>query len=360
MDLLPDWAPNVHPMVVHFPIALLFAAVLLDGLALLWRKVEGLRIGAVAVFVLGALGALASFLTGRAAADDMLFSAAADPLVTDHADWAEWTVWFFGIYALVRLGVLWWDRQGRPALWIPLFLVGAGGLFLVFETAEHGAQLVFEQGVGVQAVERLEAMVAAQQEAQDRARAQAAGPVAAEDGSWRWTPGALAAEGLAEGFRWLAGDAAALAPEARPQAAGDTALALQANGQAAFFVFDHPLRSIQADVALNLDGFDGALMIVHHVRDDRNYLFTSIEKGAMRQGRVQDGQVTLMGEHAFEGAGWQTFRVVADKTHFRAYAGGTMVTHGHGAEPEPGPVGLRLDGTGTVLLGRMAVQSLRS
>jgi len=27
MELIPDWAPNIHPMIVHFPIAILLAAI---------------------------------------------------------------------------------------------------------------------------------------------------------------------------------------------------------------------------------------------------------------------------------------------------------------------------------------------
>ena len=27
MELVPEWAPNIHPMIVHFPIAILLAAI---------------------------------------------------------------------------------------------------------------------------------------------------------------------------------------------------------------------------------------------------------------------------------------------------------------------------------------------
>ena len=37
MNLVPAWAPNIHPLLVHFPIALLYAAAAVDlvGWALL-------------------------------------------------------------------------------------------------------------------------------------------------------------------------------------------------------------------------------------------------------------------------------------------------------------------------------------
>ncbi len=34
MTLLPDWAPNLHPLIIHFPIAWWIAAVVVDLVAL--------------------------------------------------------------------------------------------------------------------------------------------------------------------------------------------------------------------------------------------------------------------------------------------------------------------------------------
>lgn len=136
-------------------------------------------------------------------------------------------------------------------------------------------------------------------------------------------------------------------------------LALRASEEPAFFVLDQPLRSVQADVSLNLDQFEGAFALAHHVQDASNYHFLLFENGQVKEGRVAGGEVEVMDEKPFSASGWHTFRVVGDQTHFRGYADGTLVTHGHGDAPAPGPFGIRLAGTGTVLLDRIQVQELR-
>lgn len=359
MNLLPEWAPNIHPLLVHFPIALLFAAVLLDALALFLReKHPALHLGAVVMYGMGTLGALAAFFSGRDAADQVQLPAAAQTVLTEHADLGLWTVWFFGIYALIRIGVLVFDKKARSALWLPLLLVGAGGLYLVWETAEHGAQMVFEHGVGVQAMTELENRVDALEQAQRQARMTDAAPVVDETGSWTWQPtDSLDADMLADMFQWLSGSGTSVA--VRTAGAPGAVLALQPEDTSLFFVYDQPLASLQADVTVNLDDFDGALRLAHHVQDADTYGFLVVEDGMMKLGRVEKGETMIMDAKPFMASGWHTLRVVADKTHFRGYGAGTLVTHGHGDAPAPGRVGLRLDGSGTVLIKSLDVQSLR-
>ncbi len=98
MSLVPAWAPNVHPMLVHFPIALLFTSVLLDLLAysLPGRARVLLRNVGSVLGVIGAFAALATYLTGRAAAQTVLIPGMAHALVNAHWEWAFWTLWYFG------------------------------------------------------------------------------------------------------------------------------------------------------------------------------------------------------------------------------------------------------------------------
>lgn len=355
---LPEWAPNIHPLIVHFPIGLLFTAAFLDIFAFLLRKFPSLRISAVAVYTLGAFAALVTYLTGQQAGDAVMLAGEVNTILTDHADWAEWTLYYFGAYAVIRLGMLWLNKQAKPALWLPVMFLGFGGLFLVFKTSEQGARMVFEHGVGVKAVGELESQLATQQGEIDRANALAAGPVVTENGSWRWVPNEHVAGSLNEAFEWLEGDSTTLVPEALAREDESYALRLQAEGSS-FLVFDRRLGSMQADLTVNIDQFDGTLTIAHHVRDAENYHFLALNNGMMRQGVVTGGLIEIMDEKPFEGSRWQQLRVVADKTHFRGYGGSSLVTHGHGDAPDPGSVGLRIDGTGTLLIDRMEVQVLR-
>ena len=156
--MLPDWLPNVHPLVVHFPIALLVVAALVDAVALVVRRTyPWVRASAVGLYALGALGAAAGFLTGRDASDEVDLPAQALTTLNAHADWALYLVWFAGLYAAVRVAALWFDGRGREpgrlAVHAPLAALGLVGLFLVQQTAERGGQMVYQYGVAVAAVD---------------------------------------------------------------------------------------------------------------------------------------------------------------------------------------------------------------
>ena len=60
--MIPDWAPNIHPLIVHVPIALLVAAVVTDLLSVVMARRPALREAATWLYCAGAGTAVAAFM----------------------------------------------------------------------------------------------------------------------------------------------------------------------------------------------------------------------------------------------------------------------------------------------------------
>ena len=84
MSLVPGWAPNLHPLIIHFPIALLFAAAMVDLVDALFERPAWLGVGATSLYLVGAAAAVVAYLTGRQAAATVFVPGMAHPIVEDH------------------------------------------------------------------------------------------------------------------------------------------------------------------------------------------------------------------------------------------------------------------------------------
>jgi uncharacterized membrane protein len=149
MSLLPSWAPNLHPLVVHFPIVLLFTAVLVDIVYTVFERPAWLAPGVTSLSVAGALAVIAAYLTGSQASTTVYIPGMAHPAVESHETWALVTTGYFILAVLIRWSarMAGFPRNRRQRAW--LVVGGLVGLLLLYQTAERGARLVFEYGVGV-------------------------------------------------------------------------------------------------------------------------------------------------------------------------------------------------------------------
>ena len=111
--------------------------------------IRPLRQLATLLYVLGTGGAIAAYVTGRAASQTIWLPGMAQAVLRQHWDWALRTVWFFGIVTVVRLVLLRPSRRDPGRAIVAAFaLVGLVGIGLLLETGDRGGRLVYQHGVG--------------------------------------------------------------------------------------------------------------------------------------------------------------------------------------------------------------------
>lgn len=146
---------NIHPIIVHFPIALFITGLVIDAIGHLWRKETAKKIGLVLV-VLGALGALAAMVTGTLAEETVeeRLSKAGEKALDLHEDLGKLTAYLLLVVAALRVVIAtgWlsrWRLVAGVALAIYL-IAGVIGLGTLTVTGYYGGELVYQYGAGVQ------------------------------------------------------------------------------------------------------------------------------------------------------------------------------------------------------------------
>jgi uncharacterized membrane protein len=156
--MLPPWPgwDAAHPLVVHFPVALLMIAPLFVVLAILSPKHAGaLSFSALVLLVLGTAAAFVAVETGEATAELALHTDAITPVLAHHEELGHLTRNVFTVlttlYAIVLIVPFVSKKAARPAFRVAanvvmLALLAAGSL-LVANTGHLGGRLVHELGV---------------------------------------------------------------------------------------------------------------------------------------------------------------------------------------------------------------------
>lgn len=149
---------SFHPKVVHFAIALLLTYVLFELLFLIFKK-DYLNKSATLILLFGVLGALAALLTGNQAyyyAESLFDNYNVKiplGLIDNHEEYATWTLyWFLGIL-IIRFFLNLKDKL-KGWIHVAVFVLSLVGVYLVYETGEHGGELVYKHGVGTKVIEK--------------------------------------------------------------------------------------------------------------------------------------------------------------------------------------------------------------
>lgn len=139
--------PNIHPVLVHFPIAFLWGALLVELLAV-WRRRDDWHRVAVVLLYLGAAGAVAAATSGWFAEETVEHTEASHEVLELHQAIMLWmtsiTVVLAGI-AFFGTGRL-ETRRLQVFLLVGLLVV----CLMLLVGADRGGQLVYQFGTGVE------------------------------------------------------------------------------------------------------------------------------------------------------------------------------------------------------------------
>lgn len=357
MELVPGWAPNIHPLVVHFPIALILLAVVMNFFSLFISERWWDELKTTIIYGLGSITALVAYYTGSLAADSVFMPSEAQTVLNSHANWAWWTVWFMGAYILLRILLHYLGLMDRKDIRVIAFLAVLPGVFFLYETGDHGAEMVFGYGVGTgQLVQQQESSAVTSDSLMTSGTSTF---TISNNGDWVWPVGPRGVSTLISRFRLLEGTIQDLQP-AVVSVSENHMLEFTVDSSSTFFVDNNSYRNVQVDYYLDISNFKGEVSLVNHVQDPQNYDFVSLSSdGTIAQGRVVDGKRKTFAEKKYSASGLLFVRTVGNGTHFRAYINKEMAVHGHGEAPHPGSIGLKIDGSGTILLDKIALTQLQ-
>jgi len=142
---------RLHPIAIHFPLALLISGGALSLCARLVRREDtqnALQAAAIWNFWIGAMSLGPALLTGWAAYQTVAHDAPSHAAMTLHRNWALATSGVF----IVLAAFAW---RGRDKRWPSGWLMGSVllvGLSLLVSTGFRGGELVFRHGLGVQSL----------------------------------------------------------------------------------------------------------------------------------------------------------------------------------------------------------------
>lgn len=152
---MPEIIPNLHPLLVHFPIALISLSALFHVAAIaVPNKACAAHCTTLAhtTLWLGALAALIAAFFGWQAFNSVNHDEAGHAAMLTHRAWALATL---ALSVLLAGWDIWRNKvDAPPAWWFAIAVIGAWGM--VATTAWHGGELVFRHGLGVMALPEAE------------------------------------------------------------------------------------------------------------------------------------------------------------------------------------------------------------
>lgn len=356
--------PNLHPALVHFPIALVFTAVAVEVASLIWKRHVWLERSAALLYGFACVSAGAAYLAGRDAADTIVgIPPRAEAVLANHSDFALWTLIVITLSAILRVTSSVIDRKLavsrigviRSAGVVALLVAAA----LIARTADLGGALVYLHGVAVTpsgpgSLTERDPVVA------DGTTSSGESPSLEKtaDGSLFWRPNGEDASPLGTIFNLPENGTFESIKVVAPSGEGP-GIRFEVSGFAVL-CFPGTFGDVAVEAVVDLSDFEGTFGLGHHIQSAENGVFFTVESTMWVALTRRGEKETKKFDHAIvsKRLGVATLSTSVAGGHLKGQVDGEVAVHGHGSSGEAGQVGILVDGRGEIRIESVAVTPL--
>lgn len=137
----------IHPMIVHFPIALVIVAFVAELFGVILRRDFFMKV-ALLLLIFGAIGIVAAYFSGTVAEEGINEVGAIGEAFEEHEDAGMAALWAVLVVTAIRSLMAYKRWMGGWRRWLAVFLLAMISL-AVARTGYLGGELVFRHGGGV-------------------------------------------------------------------------------------------------------------------------------------------------------------------------------------------------------------------
>jgi len=141
---------DLHPIIVHFPIAFLLLYIFIEILNLYFKS-RSIKKFSLVILIFGVLGGIGSVLTGNLAYQLLETNSSITQLhfsiIEKHEFFASITIWYF-LALLIYNTFIFIKKKNESRLRYIFIIFIIFGAFLLYKTSNIGGMLVYKYGIG--------------------------------------------------------------------------------------------------------------------------------------------------------------------------------------------------------------------
>jgi uncharacterized membrane protein len=139
---------HLHPMIIHFPIALLMVGFLADLSGIIFKKEFFTKAGFY-LLILGTIGVIAAYFSGHIAGEGVEEAGTLKQALENHENAAILSLWLMAAASIVRIIIVSLKKYSGSFKFAALIIFLIGVLSII-RTGYYGGELVYKHAAGVQ------------------------------------------------------------------------------------------------------------------------------------------------------------------------------------------------------------------